>query len=246
MKKKIFRLFVFALLALTFIVLFEHLHLYTYLNLDSFNRYHNQILYFEQQHILEFTLVYIISYIALIACCVPGTIVFDLIAGFIYGPFIGFLLVLCCYLLGAILNFSLVKLLFQDLFRRRFGHLQHLVLHERGIRATAVNLIGLRFIPVIPFWLLNILAAVLGIPFWVFVGTTFIGIIPTSIVYVLIGHGVRDHLRENQPITMEMLTEPKLWVPMILLALLILIPSLVRSIRKKLKASQLQKTMIKD
>jgi uncharacterized membrane protein YdjX (TVP38/TMEM64 family) len=237
MKKKIVKLFILMFVALIFAGFFEHLHLYTYLSLDSFNRYHNQILYFEQQHMLEFTLVYILSYIVLIACCVPGTIVFDLIAGFIYGPFIGTFLVLSCYLLGAILNFSLVKLLFKDLFKRRFGHLQHLVLHERGIRATAINLIGLRFIPVIPFWLLNVLAAVLGIPFWIFVGTTFLGIIPTSIIYVLIGHGVRDHLRENQPITMAMLTEPKLWVPLVLLALLILIPNIVRSIRKKIKAS---------
>lgn len=243
MKKKILKLLIFVFLALTFAMLFEHLHLYTYLNLDSFNRYHNQILDFEQQHIFEFTVVYIISYIVLIACCVPGTIIFDLIAGFIYGPFVGVFLVLSCYLLGAIVNFSLVKILFRDILRKRFGHLQHLVLNERGMYATALNLIGLRFIPVIPFWLLNILAAILGIPFWIFVGTTFIGIIPTSIVYVLIGHGVREHMRENQPITMAMLTEPKLWVPMVMLALLILIPNFIRSIRKKLKWRQ---QMVKD
>lgn len=243
MKKKILKLLIFVFLALTFAMLFEHLHLYTYLNLDSFNRYHNQILNFEQQHIFEFTVVYIISYIVLIACCVPGTIIFDLIAGFIYGPFIGVFLVLSCYLLGAIVNFSLVKILFRDILRKRFGHLQHLVLNERGMSATALNLIGLRFIPVIPFWLLNILAAILGIPFWIFVGTTFIGIIPTSIVYVLIGHGVREHMRENQPITMAMLTEPKLWVPMVMLALLILVPNFIRSICKKLKARQ---QMVKD
>jgi len=52
---------------------------------------------------------------------------------------------------------------------------------------------------------------------------------------VLIGHGVREHLRSNQPITMEMLVEPKLLIPMFLLALLILIPNLVRSIRKNLR-----------
>lgn len=235
MKKKLFKIFIFVLLAFIFAVIFERLHLYMYLNLDSFNRYHNKILDFEQLHMFEFTTAYILSYIVLIACCIPGTIVFDLIAGFIYGPFVGTFMVLFCYLSGAILNFLLARFLLKDIFKRRFGHLQHLVVNERGMRATALNLIGLRFIPVIPFWLLNILAAVLEIPFLVFVTTTFIGIIPTSVVYVLIGHGVRDHLRSNQPITMAMLTEPKLWVPMFLLALLILIPNLVRSIRKKIR-----------
>lgn len=215
------------------IVLFERTNLYLYLNLDSFNHYHNQILHFEQQHLVEFTVGYIIAYIFLIALCVPGTILFDLLAGFIYGPIVGTVLVLICYLSGAVLNFILVRFMLYDLFSRKFGHLQSVIVREGGMRSTAINLIGLRFIPVIPFWLINILAAVLGIPFWVFATTTFLGIIPTSVVYVLIGHGVRTHLNNNQPITMAMLTEPHIWVPLLLLAMLILIPNFIKMIRKK-------------
>lgn len=215
------------------IVLFERTNLYLYLNLDSFNHYHNQILHFEQQHLVEFTVGYIIAYIFLIALCVPGTILFDLLAGFIYGPIVGTILVLICYLSGAVLNFILVRFMLYDLFSRKFGHLQSVIVREGGMRSTAINLIGLRFIPVIPFWLINILAAVLGIPFWVFATTTFLGIIPTSVVYVLIGHGVRTHLNNNQPITMAMLTEPHIWVPLLLLAMLILIPNFIKMIRKK-------------
>lgn len=215
------------------IVLFERTNLYLYLNLDSFNHYHNQILHFEQQHLVEFTVGYIMAYILLIALCVPGTILFDLLAGFIYGPIVGTVLVLICYLSGAVLNFILVRFMLYDLFSRKFGHLQSVIVREGGMRSTAINLIGLRFIPVIPFWLINILAAVLGIPFWVFATTTFLGIIPTSVVYVLIGHGVRTHLNNNQPITMSMLTEPHIWVPLLLLAMLILIPNFIKMIRKK-------------
>ena len=115
MKKKLFKIFIFVLLAFIFAVIFERLHLYMYLNLDSFNRYHNKILDFEQLHMFEFTTAYILSYIVLIACCIPGTIVFDLIAGFIYGPFVGTFMVLFCYLSGAILNFLLARFLLKDI-----------------------------------------------------------------------------------------------------------------------------------
>lgn len=233
MKKTWIKLLSVVIVIGAVIIILRQTDVYRYLNLESFNHYHNQILQFEQSHLLEFLIGYIVAYIVLIALCVPGTILFDLLAGFLYGPFAGSCLVLFCYLSGALLNFTLVRFLLFDIFHRKFGHLHSVIMREGGLRSTAINLIGLRFIPVVPFWLINILAAVLGIPFSIFVITTFIGIIPTSIVYVLIGNGVRTHLNENQPITMAMLTEPHIWVPLVLLAMLILIPNLVKMIRNK-------------
>ncbi len=233
MKKTWIKLLGVAIIITLMVIILRKTDLYRYLNLDSFNHYHNQILQFEQSHLLEFLVGYIITYIVLIALCVPGTILFDLLAGFIYGPVYGSCLVLFCYLSGALLNFTLVRFLLFDIFHRKFGHLHSVIMRDGGLRSTAINLIGLRFIPVVPFWLINILAAVLGISFSVFALTTFIGIIPTSIVYVLIGNGVRTHLNENQPITMAMLTEPHIWVPLVLLAMLILIPNLVKIFRNK-------------
>lgn len=214
------------------VMLFEYLHISSYLSLDSFNKYRVQILDYEQRYTLEFTIGYIVSYILLIAACIPGTILFDLLAGFLFGPFWGTIIVLGSYLSGAIVNFILVKYFLKELLTHKFGHLKHIVAKD-NLKSTAINLIGLRFIPVIPFWLLNILAAILNIPCKMFAITTFIGIIPTSVIYVLIGHGVRDQLSLNKPLTMSVISNPRLWVPLIFLGLIIVIPNIIRNIRKR-------------
>ena len=219
------------------IVVFAHYHLWGYLSLEGFNHYHKQILLYEQHHVAGFTLGYILSYIILISCCIPGTILFDLLAGFIYGPIIGTVLVLGCYTCGAVLNFLLVRYFLKDILHQRFFHLRNVILRAGGMRRTAYNLIGLRFIPVVPFWLLNILAAVLEIPFVIFVITTFIGIIPTSVIYVLLGSGVRNQLAHTQVLSADILTDPKLWVPLIVLALFILLPNLLKMRKPRAKVS---------
>lgn len=232
MNKLWYRLMGVGITALIIFMLFNHYGLWSYLSLDGFNRYHKQILEFEQEHVLSFTLIYVISYILLIACCIPGTILFDLLAGFIYGNILGTILVLSCYLSGAILNFILVRTLFKDALHQKFAHLRHIILRDGGRRRTAYNLIGLRFIPIIPFWLLNILAAILDIPLMTFIITTFIGIIPTSVIYVMIGNGVRSQFAKDSTVSLDILTNPELWIPLILLALLIIIPNLYKSFKK--------------
>lgn len=232
MNKLWYRLLGIGISALVIYMLFNHYGLWSYLSLDGFNHYHQQILEFEQKHVMGFTVIYVISYIILIACCIPGTILFDLLAGFIYGTVLGTPIVLVSYLSGAVLNFILVRTLFKDVLHQKFSHLRHIVLRDGGRKRTAYNLIGLRFIPIIPFWLLNILAAILDIPLITFITTTFIGIIPTSVIYVMIGNGVRSQLAVNAKVSLDVLTNPELWVPLVLLALLIIIPNLYKSFKK--------------
>ncbi len=232
MNKLWYRLLGVGISALVIYMLFNHYGLWSYLSLDGFNHYHQQILEFEQRHVVSFTVIYIISYIILIACCIPGTILFDLLAGFIYGTVLGTPIVLVSYLSGAILNFILVRTLFKDVLHQKFSHLRHIVLRDGGRTRTAYNLIGLRFIPIIPFWLLNILAAILDIPLITFIITTFIGIIPTSVIYVMIGNGVRSQLAANAKVSLDVLTNPELWIPLVLLALLIIIPNVYKSFKK--------------
>lgn len=211
--------------------LFFRYHLWVYLSLNGFNQYHDIILEFEQQHLWEFSCLYILSYILLIALCMPGTILFDLLAGFLYGPYLGTVIVVISYLLGAIVNFILVRYLLKELFQRRFFHLRHLIMRDNSW--VAWNLMALRLIPVIPFWVLNILAAVLEVPITVFALTTLVGIIPVSIIYVLIGNGVSLQLQQHKTISADMIANPRILVPLVLLALLILVPNAVKAWRQR-------------
>lgn len=219
MKKIAYKILTFVSSLVILIFLYNHYNLSEYLSLTGFNKYHEIILNFARHYPDEFVISYICIYIVLIAACIPGTILLDLIAGFIYGPYVGTILVVLSYLCGAVINFSLVRFLFKDIFHRKFAHLRYIIFSEESYSRTILNLIGLRFIPVIPFWLLNILSAILEIRLIIFVITTFLGIIPTSIIYVVIGNTVRNEFANNQQLTTDILTNPKLWLPLLLLIL---------------------------
>lgn len=214
--------------------LFKYFHLTSYLSIDGFNHYNQQILTFEERHVIEFVLIYVISYIVLIAICIPGTILFDLLAGFLFGIYLGSILVLFSYLIGAVCNYLLARFFLHDFISQKFGHLKEIIIKNGDRKALIRNLIGLRFIPVIPFWLLNILSAVLDIPLRVFIWTTFIGIIPTSVIYVMIGHSVRDEIKQNRGVSVDMLTNPKMWIPLLLLAMLLLVPNVIKRLKAKI------------
>lgn len=232
-KTNLLKIFGLVLTASIVIFLFEHFHLNEYLSIDGFNNYNKQILDFEESHVAEFIAIYVVSYIVLIAACIPGTILFDLLAGFLFGPYLGTVLVLFSYLTGATCNYLLARFLLHDFISQKFGHLKEVIIKNGDRTALIRNLIGLRFIPAIPFWLLNILSAVLDIPLKVFIWTTFIGIIPTSIIYVVIGHGVRDQMKQHRGVSIDMLTDPKMWLPLIILGALLIVPNIIKRFRSK-------------
>jgi len=54
---------------------------------------------------------------------------------------------------------------------------------ENGIN----YLLFLRFVPIFPFWVINIVPAFLGVTLFSFTWTTFIGIIPGTLAYTYAG-----------------------------------------------------------
>ncbi len=227
---------VFVLVSILLVYVFHRYNIMRFLSLDGFNHYRNNILEYEESHVTKFIVVYVLSYILLIAVCIPGTIVFDLIAGFIFGPVVGILLVIFSYTTGSTLGFLIIKYFFREPLIKKFGHLERVVgTKDCSNKTVALNLIGLRFVPIVPFWLLNVLSAIFGVPLTTFFISTLIGIIPTSVIYVIIGYQVKSDMASGGQLSIKTLTNPHLWIPLILLGMIILLPNLVRYVRKKLR-----------
>ena len=102
------------------------------------------------------------------------------------------------------------------------------IIHGSGNYGLLMNLIGLRLIAVIPFWILNIAAALLNIRVSTFLISTIIGIIPSSIIYAAIGAGVHDTFLKQQELTADALLNPEIWLPVIFMALLLLLPNFIK------------------
>jgi len=93
----------------------------------------------------------------------------------------------------------------------------------------------LRLIPIFPFWVVNIVPALLGINARTFISATLIGIIPGSVVYVLLGSGLSHIFATNQTPDMSIIFDPKILLPLLALAALTILPILYQRLVTKRK-----------
>lgn len=110
-----------------------------------------------------------------------------IVNGMVYGPFWGTVITWTGAMLGALLAFGLARLLgrpFVEIMVARKNW--YLVDEWTAMRAGHIVLIS-RFIPVISFNLINYAAGMTRISWWTFGWATGIGILPLTILMVLMG-----------------------------------------------------------
>ena len=168
----------------------------------------------------------------IIAFCLPGTIILDIVAGFLFGNIGGVILVVFSYSMGSICNFFVVRYFLKSLLKNRFTKFRSLI-HGRGKYGLMLNLISLRLIAIIPFWIVNIVAAICNVRFSTFFISTFIGIIPTAIVYVALGSGMYHVTTTSHAPILELLLNPKILVPLLFMAILLVLPNFFMKTQSK-------------
>ena len=135
--------------------------------------------------------IFFLIYFAGTSCSLPVTGVLSVVSGIIFGPITGFLIsLIACTLGGTIALFS-TRYLFQDLIKRRFS--VHLDVINKGLeKEGAFYLFGLRMVPVIPFWLLNLLVGMTSMQVTVFFVATLCGMVPITLILVYTGSQLGD------------------------------------------------------
>jgi uncharacterized membrane protein YdjX (TVP38/TMEM64 family) len=89
----------------------------------------------------------------------------------------------------------------------------------------------LRFVPLFPFFLINLAAGFLEIPTRIFVVGTGIGIIPGALVYASVGNGLGVVLDQGEVPDLGIIFTPSILLPLVGLGLLSLLPVLVKRLR---------------
>jgi uncharacterized membrane protein YdjX (TVP38/TMEM64 family) len=104
---------------------------------------------------------------------------------------------------------------------------------EAGFRENELSyMLVLRLVPVFPFWLINLAPAFLGVRTATFVGGTFFGIIPGALVFAGVGTGLGAILDRGGTPDGSALLQPQVILPIVGLALLSLLPVLVKRLRR--------------
>ena len=79
----------------------------------------------------------------------------------------------------------------------------------------------LPLVPIFPFWLVNLVPALVGVRLQTYILATFLGIIPGTFVYASLGNGLGSLVEEPD---LAIILKPSVLFPIIGLALLALFP----------------------
>ena len=213
------------------LVLFFALGLNRYLSFATLRDNRAAIAEVVAAHAVVAALLFIAAYLVVVAASLPAGSVLTVLGGFLFGTWLGTLLVLIGATTGATVLFLAARNALGDSVQRRMG-----ALGERLARDLAQNalsyLLVLRLVPLFPFWLVNLVAAAANIPLVTYVIGTFLGIIPASFVYASIGSGLGAVFDRGETPDLKVILSPDVLVPLIGLAVLALIPVVYRRIKR--------------
>jgi uncharacterized membrane protein YdjX (TVP38/TMEM64 family) len=173
---------------------------------------------------------FIVIYTAVTALSIPGAVWITLAGGFIFGFWQGVIYVVFAATCGAVLIFLAARYAFADYFHAKAG--PAIIRMEDGFRKNALSyLLFLRLVPVFPFWLVNLVPALLGVQLRTYIIGTFFGIIPGSLVFTWVGSGLGAVLDRGEMPNIGIIFEPVVLFPIIGLSLLSIAPVLYKRYR---------------
>ncbi len=201
---------------------------YRYLTLSALAENRDWLGGLVQRWGLVAAILYTAVYAMLVALSVPGGAVLTLAGGFLFGTWLGALCAGIGATLGATGIFLAARAGLGGLARRAGPLVGKL---EAGFRADAFNyLLVLRLVPIFPFWLVNLVPALVGVKLQTYVLATALGIVPATVIFASLGNGLGTVVDEPD---LGIVLRPSVLVPIVGLALLALVPVGYRRWRQK-------------
>ncbi|WP_375458660.1 TVP38/TMEM64 family protein [uncultured Enterovirga sp.] len=183
----------------------------------------------EAQPLLSLVL-FMAVYFAIISSALPVGPPMSLIAGFLFGRWVGTPAILLAATAGAVVVFGLARLSAQtslaDRVRARLGPIYETI--SADLRRNAFGyLLAMRLVPVFPFFAVNVAAGLFGLPLRTFVLATLIGRMPGTFVYVSLGEEI------GRVTSIADLASPRIYATLTALGIVALVPIAVAGWRRR-------------
>jgi uncharacterized membrane protein YdjX (TVP38/TMEM64 family) len=161
---------------------------YDYLSLETLKAHREQLLDYTRNHYAAMLFAMGGIYTLAVAFSIPGAAALSLVAGFLFGRWVGTLVIVFAATLGGVLVFLGARYIFGEAARAKWQGSPAAAKMLSGFEHDAFNyLLFLRLVPVFPFWLVNLVPAFTGISLRTYFVATAIGILPGSFVFANLG-----------------------------------------------------------
>lgn len=168
-----------------------------YLSLKTIAAHRAELMGLIDERYLAALAGYGLVYAVVIALSLPGGSIMTVAGGFLFGWAIGSTVTVFAATLGATILFLVARSSLGYSLSSRAG--PWLGKLQKGFREHALSyLLFLRLTPIFPFWLVNLAPALLGVSLRTFVLGTFIGIIPATVAFAVLGAGLDSVILAQQ------------------------------------------------
>ena len=154
-----------------------------------------------------------------------------LLGGFIFGKWIGTLVVVLGLSIGATFLYVFGNYFLKDLIREKFLN-KYKNFEIKFKKSEFIYLLAYRMISGIPFAISNVLPCIFNVKTFNFFWATFIGIFPQIFLISSIGSGLEKIIDQNlkAPNIIELIYSPEIYIPLIIFVCLIIITIFLRKL----------------
>lgn len=185
--KKIYRtLLIIGLIIAALISAFYYLGLSQYLSLESIKTHASAFKQQVHDNYIGSVITFLVVFTTLIAFTLPVTGPMGILAGFLYGLYAGTIFSMIAIMIGTTVSFLVVRHTLSQVVRDQYRE-QLNSFNERMRQYGYTYLITLQLITVVPYFVINTLAALANVSLSTFMWTTAIGSLPVTVIYVFAG-----------------------------------------------------------
>ena len=223
------------IIAIVIVALIGAFTLRDYLSFETLRENREALLAFRDANYIGTVLVFMGVYIAIVAFSRPGATIATLTGGFLFATFPGALFNIVAATIGATLIFLAAKFGLGDRLAARMEASEGTVRKLKdGIDENQWSVLFLmRLVPAVPFFVANLVPALVGVPLSRFAITTFLGIIPGGVVYTSVGAGLGEVFERGETPDLGIIFEPHILLPILGLCALAALPIVIKAFRKK-------------
>lgn len=206
-----------------------------YISFDALRENRETLIAFRDVNFALTALVFLAAYIVIVAFSLPGALIATLTGGFLFGTFGGSALSVTAATIGATVIFLAARYGLGERLKARMDASQGTVRKiKEGIDENQWSMLFfLRLVPVVPFFVANLVPAFLAVPVHRYVISTFLGIIPGSLVYSSVGAGLGAVFERGESPNLGLIFEPHILLPILGLSALSLLPVAIKAVTGK-------------
>ncbi|ETW12442.1 hypothetical protein ATO8_12856 [Roseivivax marinus] len=206
-----------------------------YLSFETLAENRERLLAFRNDNFAGLAAIFVAVYVAIVAFSLPGAAVASVTGGFLFGLWAGTVFNVLAATIGAVAIFLAARTGLGSALARRIEASEGTVKRlSKGLHENEISVLFLlRLVPVVPFFVANLVPAFVGVSLRNFVLTTALGIVPGAFVYTSVGVGVGEVFDRGETPDLSLLWEPQVILPLLGLAALAALPMVIKAVRGK-------------